>query len=587
MSESRLERRLAAILAADVVGFSRMMEKDETGVLAELKARRRNILMPQLARHKGRVVKLMGDGVLIEFGSAVDAVHCAVALHQDFSAANSAAGHQIILRIGINVGDVIVEGGDLYGDGVNIASRLEGLAPPGGVLVSEAVHVQVRGKVTVAFADAGHLLLKNIETAVRAWTWGGAAKTVGQVTRPGSGAVTTETRPSIAVLPFANMSGDPEQEYFSDGISEDVITDLSKIAGLLVVSRNSSFAYKGKVADVREVGQALQVTSVLEGSIRRSGNRVRISAQLIDAGTGHHLWAERYDRELTDIFAVQDEVTKHIVDALRVTLKPAEQALLGRGRTQNVEAHDCFLRGRELLLAPIRNRADFDRILDVLGRAIDLDPGYAEPHAGLGLAHLFDFNNKWGYVPDALDRSFDFFARAMQLDPNEPYAHYAAAVVCLFRRDLEGAQAQTRKALALNPNYALAYGTRGSIEVFLGRPAEAEPYLLHAIRLDPANTGQYLHFLGLARLVAGDDEAAVATFEDRIRRAPHSDTSRAYMIAALGHLGRLAEARQTWGEIVAINPMFSFKDTLARLPFRNPADLARLAEGIRKARLVD
>lgn len=580
MSDQRIERRLAAILAADVVGFSRMMEKDEEGVLAELKARRRKILKPQLARHKGRIVKMMGDGVLIEFGSAVDAVHCAVALHEEFTTANAEAGHQIVLRIGINVGDVIVEGSDLYGDGVNIAARLEGLAPPGGVLVSEAVHVQVRGKVAVTFSDAGELVLKNIEAAVRAWTWGGEVRQV-------QGLTGVEVKPSIAVLPFTNMSGDPEQEYFSDGISEDIITDLSKIAGLLVVARNSSFAYKGKAPDIREVGRALRVTSVLEGSIRRSGNRVRITAQLIDAISGHHLWAERYDREMTDIFAVQDEVTRCIVEALRVKLQPAERAMLGRGRTQNVEAHDCFLRGRELLLSPIRSREDFDRIVAVLNRAITLDPDYAEPHAGLGLAHLFDFNNKWGYAPDALDRSFDYFTEAMKRDPNEPYAHYSAAIVCLFRRDLDGALAQTDKALSLNPNYALAYGTRGSIEVFMGRPDEAEPFLQHAIRLDPANIAQYLHFLGLAQLVGGQYDAAVATFKERIARAPHSDTSRAYLIAALGHLGREAEAKHVWTEIIGINPRFSFKDTLARLPFRETADLARLAGGIRKARLVE
>lgn len=591
MSENRLDRRLAAILAADVVGFSRMMERDEEGTLSALKARRRSILMPKVAHHKGRVVKLMGDGVLIEFGSAVDAVHCALDLHEAFGSANAAldAELHIVLRIGINLGDVIVEGSDLYGDGVNIAARLESHAPVGGVLVSDAVHAQVRGKVAVTFDDAGEIALKNISTAVRAWRWGGVAMAVpAQAIAPVPVELAgADVKPSIAVLPFNNMSGDPEQEYFSDGISEDIITDLSKIAGLLVVARNSSFTYKGRSMDVRQIGRELRVTSVLEGSIRRSGNRVRISAQLVDAGTGLHLWAERFDREMTDIFAVQDEVTRHIVDALRIKLQPAEQERLGGGRTQNVEAHDLFLRGRELLLGAHKDRAVFHNILTLLNRAIALDPDYSAPYAGIGLAYMLDFQNKWADTPDALDLSYDYFAQAMARDPNEPYAHYAAAIVCMFKRDLDGALVQTQKALSLNPNYALAYGTRGTVEVFLGRPRDGMPYLHHAIRLDPANAVQYLHFLGLASLVAGDYAEAVATFRERIGLAPHSDTSRAYLIAAMGHLGQVAEARVVWREIVQINPGFSFKTNLARLPFRHRDDLARVADGIVRARLAD
>ena len=320
-------RRLAAILAADVAGYSRMMAVDEAGTLAALKHHRNTIFDPAVTRHRGRLVKLIGDGALVEFASVVDAVNCALAIQRSIKTQAPSDGHGIVLRIGINLGDVIIDGEDIYGDGVNVAARLEPLADPGGVCVSGVVNESVGNRVDVSFTDGGEVTVKNIARPIRVWKWHPDRDTVSAKPLARPEAAESEP-PSIAVLPFNNISGDPEQEYFSDGISEDIITDLSKIAGLLVIARNSSFAYKGKNPDIRTVGRELGVRSVLEGSIRRSGNRVRITAQLINAANGGHLWAERYDRDLTDIFAVQDDVTRCIVEALKVKLTPAETPTL-------------------------------------------------------------------------------------------------------------------------------------------------------------------------------------------------------------------------------------------------------------------
>jgi adenylate cyclase len=581
-------RRLAAILVADVVGYSRLMEADEAGTLSALKQRRKNVLSPIVELHGGRIVKFMGDGVLVEFASPVDAVNAARALQDGFAQANasSPAAPRIELRIGINLGDIVSEGADIFGDGVNVAARLEPLAEPGGICISGKVRDELAGKIDVAAEDLGELQLKNIARPVRAFrlVTGETARqrSAGPVTAAAPG-----DKPSIAVLPFANMSADPEQEYFSDGITEDIITDLSRIAGLMVVARNSSFAYKNKNSDIRVVARELGVRSVLEGSIRRAGNRVRITAQLIDAASGGHLWAERYDRELTDIFEVQDEVTRCIVDALEVALRPAEETLLRENRASNMEAHDCFLRGRELLLGASKNREVFDRIVALLRRAIELDPGFAPPYAGLAMAHCLDYQNRWTDGSDALDLSVHFARQATEKGPNDPYGHYAAAVVDTWTRDLAKAKAEAERAIALNPSYALAYGTLGLVEVYLGRPLEAVPIIERAIRLDPVFTQQYMHFLGTAYLMADRYETAAATFRERIRLSPKTDLSRAFLACALGHLGEVDEARRIWRELMEINPRYSLAGHLARLPLQNPADADRIRNGLAKAGLLE
>ena len=581
-------RRLAAVLAADVVGYSHMMGADEAGTLAALKHHRETVFDPAVAQHKGRVVKLIGDGSLVEFASVVDAVKCALAIQRAIKA-RAQPNNGIVLRIGINLGDVIIDGDDIYGDGVNVAARLEPLAEPGGVSISGIVNESVGNRIDVVFEDSGEVAAKNIARPIRVWKWHPDNDPLSVQPIPKS--IATETAgpesPSIAVLPFNNMSGDPEQEYFSDGITEDIITDLSKIAGLLVVARTSSFAYKGKNFDIRTVGRELGVRSVLEGSIRRAGNRVRITAQLVNAENRGHLWAERYDRDLTDIFAVQDEVTRHIVDALKVKLTPGEAARIADTPTNSLEAHDLFLRGRELLFGKKWNRELFEQVVALLRRAIELDPNYAEPYAGIAMAHNLDFHNDWTGARDALDVAEHFAALAIEKGPSVPFAHFMAAVTATWKKNLERAKQECETALALSPNYAPAYGTRGLAEIYSGKPLAAIPYIERGLRLDPAFAQQWMHFLGSAYLVAGKYEAAAATLRERIRLVPETDLSRGLLVSALGHLGEIDEARHIWAELKQVNPRYSFAGHLARLPFTNPADADRIKEGFAKAGLSD
>jgi adenylate cyclase len=589
VENEQTNRRLAAILAADVVGYSRMMGADEAGTLAALKRHRETLFNPAVAAHNGRVVKLVGDGTLVEFSSVVEAVKCAMAIQRAVKAEARSDGNGVMLRIGINLGDVIIDGDDIYGDGVNVAARLESIADPGGICVASIVNESVGSRVDVAFKDGGEVTVKNIDRPIRVWKWHPDSDPVAKVPRQQAGEPAQQRREqaSIAVLPFDNMSGDPEQEYFSDGISEDIITDLSKIGDLTVIARNSSFVYKGKSIDIRAVARDLGVNSVLEGSIRRAGNRVRITAQLIDAASGAHLWAERYDRDLTDIFAVQDEVTCCIVDALKVKLTPGETARIADAPTNSPEAHDLFLRGRELVRGSKWNRETFDRAVGYFRRAIELDPNYAEPYAGLAMAHNLNFTNHLTGAPDALDVAAHFVALAIEKDPTLPFAHWVAAAGAIWQRNLERAKRETEAALVLSPNYALAHGTRGHVEVYAGTPLAAIPFLERAIRLDPAFTQQYVHFLGSAYLVAGKYETAAACFRERIRLAPETDLSRGLLISALGHLGEIEEAQRIRAELKQVNPRYSFAGHLARLPFTNPADADRIKDGFTKAGLPD
>ena len=586
MTEERINRRLAAILAADVVGYSRLMGADEAGTLAALKRHRETIFDPAVAAYNGRIVKLIGDGVIAEFGSVVDAVNCALSVQRssETTADQSQTQPIIVLRIGINLGDVIIEGDDIYGDGVNIAARLEPLAEPGGVCVSSIVNESVGNRVDVRFQDGGDISVKNIDRPIRVWKWHPSATTpTATRSNPGKPQPNGITA-SIAVLPFTNMSGDPEQEYFSDGISEDIITDLSKIAGLTVIARNSSFTFKGGSVDVRAVGRDLGVRSVLEGSIRRAGNRVRITAQLVDAATGAHLWADRYDRELTDIFEVQDDVTHRIVDALKITLSPAENTRLTE--TTNMEAYDCSLRGREFLLGSAKSRDKFEQSKASFVRAIELDPSYAQAYAGLAFAYMFDYQNRWSDDPDgSLALSKRYAEQAIEKNPNEPLARVVAAMVATRNGDFDRATSEAQMALSLNPNFALAYNLLGAIRSYSGQPLEAIPMIERAIRLDPAQSEQYLHFLGMAYLLAGKYETAATLFRERIRLVPGTDFSRAPLASALGHLGEIDEARRIWRELMEINPKYLFSEHFGRLPFKKQEDVRRISDGLAKAGL--
>jgi adenylate cyclase len=392
-------------------------------------------------------------------------------------------------------------------------------------------------------------------------------------------------RPSIAVLPFKNMSEDSEQDYFSDGITEDIITDLSKVSGLFVIARTSTFVYKGKAFSVSNICRELGVKFAVEGSVRKAGNRVRITAQLIDGTHGAHLWAERYDRDLTDIFEVQDEVTRRIVDALKVKLTPGEEAYLAETPTNSFEAHDLFMRARELLRGTTLNRETFDQAVGLLTRAIELDRNYAEPYAGLAMAHNLDFQNQWTGAPDALDVAAHFATLAIEKGPSCPYTHFIAAVTATWKRNLERAKQEAETALALSPNYAPACGTRGLVELYSGNPLAGIPFIERAMRLDPAFTHQYIHFLGSAYLIAGKYEEAAASFRERIRLVPDTDLSRALLASTLGHLDDVDEAQRIWTELKQVNPRYSFAQHLSRLPFSNPADADRIKDGLAKAGL--
>ncbi len=588
MTEARLNRKLAAILAADVVGYSRLMAADEAGTHAALKRHRETLFDPAVAAHNGRIVKLIGDGTIVEFGSVVDAVSCALAVQRAGAAVpqQTAAGPAIVLRIGINLGDVILEGDDIYGDGVNIAARLEPVAEPGGICISSIVNESIGNRIDVCFADAGDINVKNIDRPIRIWKWH-PMQTAGTAAAATSAAAPADAAtPSIAVLPFDNMSGDAEQEYFTDGISEDIITDLSKIAGLIVIARNSSFAYKGRAVDVRSVGRELGVGAVLEGSIRRAGNRVRITAQLIDAASGAHLWAERYDRDLTDIFAVQDDVTRRIVDALKITLSPAENERLADTETANVAAYDCFLRGREFMLAKDKNRGTLDQAVTYFNKALELDPNYSQAYACLGFAYMFDYQNRWTDDPDrSLPVAKQYALQAIEKDPKEPLAHCVRALIASYEKDLDLAKSEIEMAIALNPNLPLAHNLRGTIRSFSGEPLEAIPEIEQAMRLDPALSPQFLHFLGLAYLLAGKYETAAALLRQRIILVPNTDFSRALLASALGHLGEVDEARRVWGELKAINPNYSFAEHIGRQPFKRQEDVQRITEGLTLAGL--
>jgi adenylate cyclase len=583
MAEDRAKRRLAAILAADVVGYSRLMQLDETGALAVLKSRRSEVLQPVVSKHHGRIIKLMGDGALIEFASAVNAVECAVQLQHAMETANGGLPpeRRIVLRIGINLGDVVVEGSDLYGDGVNIAARLEALAEPASVFVSETVFNHVRGKVSLGFADLGEQTLKNIAEPVRVYRVNSTSPTVPVVS---SSADAKSPKPSIAVLPFTNMSVDPEQDYFSDGICEDIITDLSKLSELHVIARNSSFVFKGRAVSIPEVARTLDVRHVLEGSVRKAGNRVRVTAQLIDATTGGHLWADRYDRDLTDIFTVQDELTREIVSALKIKLTMEEKGRLVHKRAIDFEAYDLFLRGREQALNATRGGNVEARKL--LGRAIAIDPDYAAAHGYIGFTHLNDYVNGWADVPEqSLKIGLEIAARAVAMDPEDAHAHFALSVAFLWHREHDRALAEAQRCLALAPNLASGHMAIARIQIYCGNAEDAIRTINAYMRLDPLYPVIALHFLAEAHLALGHFEEAVAALKQRLERDSNSETSYALLASCYGHLGKIAESQAAWAEVKRIAPDFSIERRRRVLPFNDPDFFERQVEGLRKADL--
>jgi adenylate cyclase len=578
MPEERMERRLAAILAADIAGYSALMGADEARTVRDLKGHQAAVL-PMVAEFSGRIIDTAGDGILAEFASVVNAVKCALAIQERMAERNAAAepGRRMHFRVGINIGDVVYDDVRIYGDGINVAARLENIAEPGGICISGKVFEEVNGRIELACEDIGEQQLKNIVRPVRAYRVRVNGSSL-------SAAPALPDKPSIAVLPFQNMSGDAEQEFFADGITEDLITDLSKVSGLFVIARNSSFVYKGRPAKVQEIGRDLGVRFVLEGSVRKAGNRVRITAQLIDAGSGGHLWAERFDRDLTDIFATQDEVAQKIVGALAITLTPGEERRLGRRGTTNVEAYETWLHARELLTQGTREAVAQARAL--YRRAIELDPSFAMPHAGLALASVTDYVSGW--APDAaqaLDEAERWARRAVELSEQEPVSHMALGGVLLWRRDYDAALAECRRMIALDPNFAKGYSTAGMVFLYAGRPEKAIEKIGTSMRLDPHYSPMVLHFLAQAYFGLEQYETAVQHLIARIARTPGTDSSRMLLASCYGHLGRLEEARLTWAEMLKVNPDFSLAQRACVLPYKDPREFQRIVDGLAKAGL--
>ena len=575
----RAERRLAAVLAADLVGYSVLMERDEEGTHERLRGVLRDLVTPAIERHRGRLVKTTGDGVLAEFASPIEAVRSAVALQQALSSHNSGlqAGQRMTFRVGVNLGDILVEEGDVFGEGVNVAARLEGLAEAGGVLVSHTIHDHVHGKLPFGFEDLGERSLKNIERPIRVYrvTW----EPERAAAPAGAGERALPERPAIAVLPFTNMSSDPEQEYFGDGIAEDLITDLSRVPGLMVIARNSSFAYKGRHSDLRAVARDLGARYLVEGSVRRAASRLRINAQLIDTASNTHVWAERFDRDLSDIFVLQDEVVSRIVSALSDAL-PKNQGVAPR-RAANLKAYDNFIRGRALAAqSPHNNRT----ARPLLESAIEIDPGYAEAHAWLALTHHF----AWLHTGEDIDvhrsRALASARRAVALDPENADGHMILGYVRAHGGALAEGIVEFERALRINPNHEYAWALFSDLLVFDGRPLEAIECVQNALRLNPYPRSDLYWLLGFAECAAGRYEDAVETLRQDELRGTGGQRVRA---AALAHLGRLEEARKEAAEFMASNPNFSVGRWAASQPFRHEADKQQFVDGYRKAGLPD
>ena len=588
MAEERLQRRLAAILSADVVAYSRLMGADETGTLARLNSMRRELIDPAIAAHSGRIVKVMGDGALVEFASAVDAVTCAVAIQRQLREreADGLDTDPIRFRIGINVGDVIIEGDDIFGDGVNIAARIEGLANPGGISISEDVWRQVQGKVAANFVDAGEQSLKNIARAVRVYR---VEIDDASRTQPTASALTLPDKPSIAVLPFQNMSGDPEQDYFADGIVEEIITALSHFQQLFVIARNSSFTYKGRSVDVKQAGRELGVRYVLEGSVRKAASRVRITAQLIDALSGAHLWADRIDGTFDDIFDLQDQVTAKVVGAIAPKIEQAEIDRAKHKPTDSLDAYDYYLRA--MMYFNQWTSESISEALRLFYKAIELDPGFATAH-GLA-AWCYVRRRLSGWMKDPMQEMPELERlgrRAGELANNDAVALYSGgwALVQVPGYVEEGA-AMIDRALTLNPNMTSAWMLKGWARLYLGEPDNAIDSFDRAIRLNPLDplVARTQTGTAAAHFLAGRYEQASVRAERALRQHPNDQPLLRVAAASHALTGEIAEAQKIVMRIRQLDPESRLSRIAEQAPFRRPEDISRYVDGLRKAGLPE
>jgi TolB-like protein/class 3 adenylate cyclase/Flp pilus assembly protein TadD len=590
MAEDRVDRRLAAIFAGDIAGYSRLMGVDEEGTLRQLKAHRKELVDPKITEHRGRIVKTTGDGMLVEFVSVVDAVRCGVDIQRGMAERNSGlpADNRIEFRIGINVGDIISDSNDIYGDGVNVAARLEALADPGGIMVSRAVHDQVRDKLSFGFKDMGEQPVKNIARPIGVYQVSLIENTAPITVKDAEVAakieVSSAARPSIAVLPFANISGDPEQEYFADGISEDIITGLSKLRWFFVIARNSSFAYKGKAVDVKRVSRELGVRYVLEGSVRKGGNRVRITAQLIDASTGNHIWADRYDGDLTDVFALQDEITKKVVAAIEPKLLEAE-GVRSQGRSpEDLDAWDTVMQTNSLLWR--LTKTDIEAAIALLGLATARYPDYAPAHSMLAFALLFRAISVGVARSQDTKEAVRLASRAAELDDNDPWAHLALGWAAFLLRRSQDAMAEFKRALDINPNFAAAHGHLGNALACDGQADAAIPHLEQALRMsphDPQNIFVYTA-LAVAYYLSGNYSEAISFGHKAVQQRPGFTGAHRIYIASLAQARRSEEARTALDRLKELQPEISITWVQQNSPYM-PGPMGRLLEGMRKAGL--
>jgi TolB-like protein/class 3 adenylate cyclase/Tfp pilus assembly protein PilF len=587
---AREQRKLAAIVAADVVGYSRLMGRDESGTLARLKEHRTQRLEPALSRYGGRLVKLTGDGALAEFPSAVDALQAAIEFQHAVDQANAALPEEqrVVFRVGLHVGDLIVDGGDLYGDGVNVAARLEAEAQPGGIVVSGALHEAAAGKLEAKFIDLGRLSLKNIERPVQAymvdWNEGRRQPVVSAVSTGADAPLPLPDKPSIAVLPFQNMSGDPEQEYFADGIVEDIITALSRFRELFVIARNSSFTYKGRAVDIKRVGRELGVRYVLEGSVRKAANRLRITAQLIDADNGAHLWADRFDGPMEDVFQLQDEVTAKVVNLIAPRLQQSDLERVRRKPTERLDAYDCFLRG--MATASDQSKWSTSEAQGWFRQAIHRDPAYAAAHSSLaGSIQQKASSTGVPLSPEERIEALDLAERACTLanDDGEVISR-AAHIFCYIGRQYDRASSLIEHASALNPNDARILLRRGWIALMCNEPERAIESFEQYLALNPIDPRRGVSWNGMAfaHFILGNHEkgAALAKKSAELTADAHS---LGVLVAHEVRAGRHADARQHAIELMNIRPDFRASHSPNVFPIRSPEFHRHLIDALREA----